>query len=70
MNRSVSFPSILEEGAHFVCRMRELQRDADIRILPDRRHITTTTGFADPRDPVANLVADFVRNPAAVTATP
>ena len=64
------FPSILEEGAHFVCRMRELERSADIRILPGRRHITTTTGFADPADPVANLVADFVRDPAAVTATP
>lgn len=64
------FPSILEEGAHFVCRMRELQRSADIRILPGRRHITTTTGFQDPADPVANLVADFVRNPKSVTATP
>jgi len=64
------FPSLLEEGAHFVCRMRELERSADIRILPGRRHITTTTGFADLADPVANLVADFVRNPAAVTATP
>jgi acetyl esterase/lipase len=64
------FPSILEEGAHFVCRMRELERSADIRILSGRRHITTTTGFADAADPVANLVADFVRDPAAVTATP
>jgi acetyl esterase/lipase len=64
------FPSILEEGAHFVCLMREHQRSADIRILPGRRHITTTTGFADPRDPVANLVADFIANPRAVTATP
>lgn len=64
------FPSILEEGAHFVCRLRELQRSADIRILPGRRHITTTSGFQDPADPVANLVADFVRDPAAMTATP
>ena len=64
------FPSILEEGARFVRLMREHQRSADIRILPGRRHITTTTGFADAADPVANLVADFVRNPTAVTATP
>ena len=64
------FPSILEEGAHFVCRMRELERSADIRILPGRRHITTTTGFQDPADPVANLVAQFVRDPNATTATP
>ncbi len=64
------FPSILEEGAHFVCLMREHQRSADIRILPGRRHITTTTGFADTKDQVANLVADFIANPRAVTATP
>jgi acetyl esterase/lipase len=64
------FPSILEEGAHFVCRMRELERSADIRILPGRRHITTTTGFQDPTDLVANLVAEFVRDPKATTATP
>lgn len=64
------FPSILEEGAHFVCLMREHRRPADIRILPGRRHITTTTGFQDPADAVANLVAQFVRDPRATTATP
>lgn len=64
------FPSILEEGARFVRLMREHERPADIRILPGRRHITTTTGFLDPADPVANLVADFVRDPKATTATP
>jgi acetyl esterase/lipase len=64
------FPSILEEGAHFVCRMRELERAADIRILPGRRHITTTTGFQDPADAVANLVAEFVHDPKATAATP
>ena len=64
------YPSLLEEGAHFVCRMRELQRSADIRILTGRRHITTTTGFQDPADPVANLVTEFVRDPNAMTATP
>lgn len=64
------FPSILEEGARFVCLMRERQRSADIRILPGRRHVNTTTGFLDPGDPVANLVAAFIRDPKAVTATP
>jgi len=63
-------PSILEEGARFVRLLREKERPADLRILNGRRHVTTTTGFADPADMVANLVADFVRNPAAVTATP
>lgn len=64
------FPSILEEGARFVRLLRELERPADLRILVGRRHVTTTTGFADPSDFVANLVAEFVRNPTAVTATP
>ena len=64
------FPSILEEGARFVRLMRELERPADLRILAGRRHVTTTTGFADPNDAVANLVAEFVRDPKAVTATP
>ena len=63
-------PSILEEGARFVRLLREQGRSADLRILTGRRHVTTTTGFADPADMVANLVADFVRNPTAVTGTP
>jgi acetyl esterase/lipase len=64
------FPSILEEGARFVRLMREHERPADIRILPGRRHITTTTGFLNPADPVANLVAAFVHDPKATTSTP
>ncbi len=63
-------PSILEEGARFVRLLRERERPADLRILSGRRHVTTTTGFADPADTVGNLVAQFVRNPRAVTATP
>jgi acetyl esterase/lipase len=63
-------PSILEEGARFVRLLRELGRPADLRILNGRRHVTTTTGFADPADMVANLVAGFVRDPTAVTRTP
>jgi len=63
-------PSILEEGARFVRLLRERGRSADLRILSGRRHVTTTTGFADPADMVANLVASFVKNPTAVTATP
>lgn len=64
------FPSILEEGARLVRLLRELERPADLRILAGRGHVTTTTGFADPNDAVANLVAEFVRDPKAVTATP
>ncbi|HEX4575327.1 MAG TPA: alpha/beta hydrolase, partial [Gemmatimonadales bacterium] len=63
-------PSILEEGARFVRLLREYGRPADVRILSGRRHVTTTTGFADPQDVVANLVAEFVRHPSAVTGTP
>jgi len=63
-------PPILEEGARFVRLLRERERSADLRILSGRRHVTTTTGFADPADIVANLVAEFVRSPRAVTATP
>jgi acetyl esterase/lipase len=63
-------PAILEEGARFVRLLRERERSADLRILSGRRHVTTTTGFADPADTVGNLVAAFVRNPRAVTATP
>ena len=63
-------PAVLEEGARFVRLMRELERPADLRILAGRRHVTTTTGFADPNDVVANLVAAFVRNPKGVTTTP
>ena len=63
-------PPVLEEGGRFVRLMRERERPADLRILAGRRHVTTTTGFADPNDAVANLIADFVRNPKAVIATP
>jgi acetyl esterase/lipase len=63
-------PSILEEGARFVRLLRERGRSGDLRILSGRRHVTTTTGFGDPADVVANLVAEFVRNPRGVTATP
>ena len=63
-------PAVLEEGARFVRLMREHARSADLRILPGHRHVTTTTGFADPGDLVANLVADFVRDPRAIAATP
>jgi len=61
---------VLEEAARFVRLMREQGRSADLRILAGRKHVTTTTGFADPADPVANLVSDFVRDPKGVTATP
>lgn len=64
------FPSILEEGARFVRLLRERERSADIRIISGRRHVTTTTAFQDPNDPVANLVAAFVADPKATTATP
>jgi acetyl esterase/lipase len=63
-------PPVLEDGARFVRRMREEGRSADLRILPGRKHVTTTTGFADPADPVAAIVADFVRDPKGYTATP
>jgi acetyl esterase/lipase len=63
-------PPVLEDGARFVRLLRERGRSADLRILAGRRHVTTTTGFADPADAVGNLVAEFVRNPQAVTATP
>lgn len=63
-------PPILEEGARFVRLMREQERSADLRILPGRRHVSTTTGFADPNDFVAKLVAEFVKDPKAMTATP
>jgi acetyl esterase/lipase len=63
-------PSILEEAARFVRLMREAGRSADLQILAGRRHVTTTTGFADPQDRVANLVAAFVHDPKAVTGTP
>jgi acetyl esterase/lipase len=63
-------PAVLEEGARFVRLLREQGRSADLRILAGRRHVTTTTGFGDPGDGVANLVSDFVRDPQGVTATP
>lgn len=63
-------PPALEEGARFVRLLREQGRSADLRFLPGRRHVTTTTGFADPADAVANLVAEFMKRPQAVTATP
>ena len=63
-------PPILEEAARFVRLLRERDRPADLRILRGRRHVTTTTGFGNPADTVANLVAAFVRDPRTVTATP
>jgi hypothetical protein len=32
--------------------------------------VTTTTGFADPADAVADLVAAFARDPAGTVRTP
>src|SRR5439155_22348856 len=68
--RGVGCRLAFPDGRSVVRLLREQPRPADLRILPGRRHVTTTTRFTDPTDPVANLVAAFVRDPTAVVGTP
>jgi acetyl esterase/lipase len=59
------FPSILEQGAKFVRRLLEMQRPANLTIVPGR-HVTSIQDFGKPGDPTFTAVAAFVANPAGV----
>ena len=62
-HRERFFPAILEQGAKFARRMLELERPADVVIVPGG-HIDSISGFGAADDPVLAAVLDFIRNPS------
>ncbi len=56
-------PAILEQGARFVRRLLEIQRPADIVIVPGR-HMTSIANIANAGDPTFEAIIGFIRNGA------
>ena len=59
------FPAILEQGAKFARRLLELQRPADVVIVPGG-HVSSISSFGMPDDPALAAVLAFVRNPGRI----
>lgn len=55
------FPPVLRDGAEFVGRALAAGADADIAILPNRRHMTAIQMMVTVDDPAVVKVTDFVR---------
>lgn len=56
------FPSILEQGAKFVRRLLEMQRPADLVIVPGR-HVTSIQDITKPDDPTFKAIKAFIDHP-------
>jgi arylformamidase len=56
-------PAILEQGARFVRRLLELERPADIVIVPGG-HMSSINNIGKPGDPTFQAVRKFISNPA------
>jgi acetyl esterase/lipase len=54
-------PPILEEAAAFARKLQEAGVAADVRILPDRKHMSAVEKMPEPGDPTFQIVAGFVR---------
>lgn len=54
-------PPILEQAAVYVRKLREVNVDADVRVLEGRNHMSAVERMSEPGDPVFRLVLDFVR---------
>lgn len=55
-------PAVLEQGSRFVRRLRELQRPADIAIVPGT-HMSSIEGLVRPESEVLRRLLAFVRDP-------
>lgn len=58
------FPAILEQGAKFARRLLEIQRPADVVVVPGR-HMTSIGGLHQPGDPTFAAIQRFIHNPSA-----
>ena len=58
------FPAILEQGAKFVRRLLEMQRPADLVIVPGR-HVSSIADLIKPGDPTFAAIQKFMADPAA-----
>lgn len=58
------FPSILEQGAKFVRRLLELDRPADVVLVPGK-HMTSIQNLAMPNDPTFAAIKRFINDPSA-----
>jgi acetyl esterase/lipase len=56
------FPSVLEEGAQFVRRLLELERPADLVIVPGK-HMTSIADIGKPGDPTFAAIREFLEHP-------
>jgi len=54
------FPPILRDASEFVGRALAAGAEADLVILPDRRHATALEYMANPGDPTMELVVRFI----------
>ena len=61
------FPSILEQGAKFVRRLLEMQRPADLFIVPGR-HMASIQNINAAGDPVFAAIRSFIAQPATAGA--
>jgi acetyl esterase/lipase len=59
------FPAILEQGAKFVRRLLEIQRPANLAVVPGR-HMTSIASFGTQGDATFAAVKAFVANPGGV----
>lgn len=59
------FPAILEQGAKFVRRSLEMQRPADLVIVPGG-HVSSISEFGRRGDPALAAVLAFVRDPGRI----
>jgi acetyl esterase/lipase len=58
------FPAVLEQGAKFVRRLLELQRPADLVIVPGK-HYASIAALPTPNDPTFAAIKRFIADPAA-----
>jgi acetyl esterase/lipase len=58
------FPAILEQGAKFVRRLLELQRPADLVLVPGK-HMTSIQNIGAPGDPTFAAIKKFIADPSA-----
>lgn len=55
------FPPVLRDGAEFVGRALQAGAEADLVVLPDRRHVSVLEEMVSPDDPTVQTVLGFVR---------
>jgi acetyl esterase/lipase len=58
------FPAILEQGAKFVRRLLELQRPADLILVPGK-HMSSIQNIGAPGDPAFVAIKKFIEDPSS-----